>query len=801
MRRYLLPIFISILVTIGAALVLATGYLAYKSISSIVASIHNEAKPDDKLLIIRDIATSLDQAENSVRIFAYTRNEDDLEPYKSLIQNINDQIVALEKAGTGNQRLVSNIDTISDLIEQKIIVWNEMLTLYNAKTATQYIDTISQKLESKIESDSLRKNRNIFKKIFKRQKKEELDEKQIIRNIEQFKEVDRQYEQQVKEKEIKLARTGKQLTTRLYNLIEKMKQDERADRAARLKEANILAEETYRWIGWFSIFGTVSGLLVIIVITVYIRKSRASQKALLASKQQVETLAKTKEQFMANVSHELRTPMNVISGFVDQLLKKPMEEGTRSTLKIIKSSSDHLVRIINDVLDFSKLQAGKMKLDKIHFNVDDLLEEIRLFFQKQATDKQLVFDVEKGDGFPTLLFGDPVRLKQILINLAGNSIKFTSQGFVKIAMDAENEKGRNFTLKILVEDTGIGIDKENLKKIFDDFTQADSATTRNYGGTGLGLSIVKKIVDLHKGTIEVESMKNKGSRFICKIPYEIGEKDEVLQFINKTSSIPEEVRQKKILVVDDEVYNRKLMGSILNKLSISFDEAGDGIQAMEILAKKQYDIILLDVQMPGADGFAVLEFVRKSLGISKNKTAIILTTARTVTKEDLEQFKKSGIDECLQKPFTEEQLVHTLGSLYSGMEKSSPQTGLQVEKTESLNSNPASLEELYKFAGKDKNFVKEMLEKFMESAENGLREMKTAQPEDSFEKIGNITHKLASPCRHIGALKLLKHIKHAEHLASNSGNAEEIKDAITNIANEYTRVKTYIKEHLENLSN
>ncbi len=801
MRKHLLEIVIGLLITIGAALVIGSGYLSYQSISAIVSSIHKENKPDEKLLLIRDIATGLDKAEDGIRIYAYSRRKSDLAAYKLFLQNIEDQVYTLQIADSTNISFLQNIDTISDLIEQKLSVWNEILSLYNTKVANQYLDTISEQLESKVESDSVRKNRKFFKKVFKRHKKEEIDEEKIIQDIEQFKQEDNKYALQAKQKELKLARTSNELTGRLYNLINKIQEDERIKRQHKANEADSLAKETYVWIGWLTLSGTLSALLVIIVLSIYIRKTRASHKALEASKLQTENLTKTKELFMANVSHELRTPMNAISGFVDQLLKKPLEESLKSTLNIIKSSSDHLVKVINEVLDFSKLQSGKMKLEAIHFNSSTVLDEIKYLFKIKAEEKQIEYTIEKGKKLPEVLFGDEVRLKQILINLISNAIKFTKNGSVNVFLDAENLKDQKFILSIIIEDTGIGIDKDNLDNIFEDFTQAEVETTRKFGGTGLGLSIVKKLIDLQKGTIKVESIKNKGSRFTCKIPYESGNIDKIEgSDIIIPAKIPEGLVNKKVLIADDEIYNRKLISSILKKWKMAFDQAEDGEKAIELLSKQQYDIIILDKQMPGADGLAVAKHIRQTMNRKQEEVSIILSSAAIADKDDLIRYKSLGIDAYLPKPFTEELLLSTLIEIFNTTDAQFENDNFTTLESNKENSSEVNLDELYNFAGNDLKFVMEMLNSFKESFERGFNEMNQFLKDNNMQEINNTAHKMASPCRHIGAEKLLELVKRAEHESQMNKDTRQIKKTFAAIENEYELVKSHIDDHIIKLN-
>ena len=801
MRKHAFEILVSVLVTIGVALVLATGYLSYTSISSIVESIHEDNRPDEKLNLISDIATGIEKAESSIRLYPYTKQKSDLRPYRDLITGIDDQLDSLRRSAEGEERFLKNIDTVAGLIERKIEVWNDMLALSDANVASQYLDTISRQLESKIESDSLRKNRSIFKKLFKKQKKQEIDEEKIVRDIEDIREQEKLRAQRVKQKEIQLAVTSTQLTERFYSLINKLKADEQAERISKAEKANILAMETYRWIGWFALSATLASILVIFVISTYMRKIRASRKALEASKAEAENLAKTKELFVANVSHEIRTPMNVISGFVDQLLRKPLEESLAATLKIVKSSSDHLVRIINDILDFSKLQSGKMKLEPVHYRIRNVMNEIRLLFQGQAAENKSELVIADSGQLPDVLYGDPVRLKQILINLVSNAIKFTKDGRVEVHISATNFSGNNMQLTLEVKDTGIGIDNANLEKIFEDFTQAGGDTSRKYGGTGLGLSIVNKLVDLHNGTINVESRINKGTRFTIQLPYRNGEPDKVEENMPQKIDLPENIRKMKVLVVDDEVYNRKLMSTILEKWKLNFEEAKDGNEAIEKVNNDTYDFILLDVQMPGPDGFEVTDYIRKSLELSTDQTAIILTTATSVSREEYEKYKARGIDAYLPKPFTEELLLKAMTNVLDGKGESEFDRKPVTSKKTDDGTSPLNLEELRRFAGNDQAFVKEMLEKYMESFEDGMSKMKQAISDNNLQMVSDMAHKLASPSRHIGAISLLENIKKVESLADNGGNPEKIRQVIEQSEVDYKAVKNAIRKHLEKTEN
>jgi len=797
MKRFLLEIQIGLLVIVGVALVLATGYLAYTGMTSILLSVSKESKPDIKLNLIQLLATDLEKAENGVRLYAYSHHDRDLLPYYKLITGIDDQINRLREEGQGSRDFSENMDTVSDLIGKKILLWNEMLPLYTIQQSEMYLDTISKELENKIESDSLRKSRGILKKLFQRQEKLELDKEKMVRDIEQAKIEDSHRSVQIRNKELELAEANSRLTMQFYDLVKRMEEEEYRVRKQKALDADRMADETYQWIGWFSLAAVLSLLLVILVITRYIRKSHTYQLALMKAKNEAENLAKAKEMFVANVSHELRTPMNVISGFVDQLLKKPQEEENGKTLQIIKSSTDHLVRIVNDILDFSKLESGKMKLEPVHFKAREVFNELLLLFQKTTREKNIQLEVEVNDGIPEVLFGDSIRLKQILINLTGNAIKFTSEGKVSVHVNALNQVAGHLDLTITVSDTGIGIANDKLDMIFEDFTQAESGTSQKFGGTGLGLSIVKKLIDLHDGKIKVHSKITEGTTFECQLPYKKGYTEDVPRTQVQTFNVPETIQALNILVVDDEPYNRKLVGTILKKWRVNFKEAESGEHALQVLKSGNFDVILMDNRMPGLDGLETSWIIRKSVEQDASKLAIVSFSAAIISKDQLKTFAKAGIHTSLPKPFTEEDLLKILLKL-KNLKLEDVKTKKKIQPpVDKKEHSRIDLKQLYRVAGDDESFVIEMLKKFIESFDAGYKIMRDSINRKEFSMTGGAAHKLVSPCRHIGAEALLDILKEIEMESDKKNSTMDMKMKAEEARIEYEIVKKQILDHLQ----
>ena len=373
---------------------------------------------------------------------------------------------------------------------------------------------------------------------------------------------------------------------------------------------------------------------------------------------ELEKATRIKSDFLANMSHEIRTPLNAIMGFIDIIKENEHNKKNDEYLNIVKSSSDSLLNIINDILDFSKIESGNMTLENIEFNLKQIVKDIGLLFYEKAKEKDINIKIQFDKNLPSLISGDPVRFKQIAINLISNAIKFTPEnGIVKMNVMYKLD---SHILTFEVEDSGIGISSQNINKIFNPFLQEDSSTTRKFGGTGLGLSICSNLVKLMDGELKVSSKLNEGSKFYFSIP--IIENKSIDKFKEVKKEIKEDFNfiSKKVLLVEDNKANQMFMKVILNKMGLVFDIANDGLEAVNMFKINSYDTILMDENMPNMNG---IEATRQILNIEKennlNHTPIIALTANAL-KGDRERFLNAGMDEYLTKPLNKIKLTKTL---------------------------------------------------------------------------------------------------------------------------------------------
>ena len=386
------------------------------------------------------------------------------------------------------------------------------------------------------------------------------------------------------------------------------------------------------------------------------------EEELINAKNIAETASSAKAQFLSVMSHEIRTPMNAVIGLTHLLLQNKPREDQKENLHTLKFSAENLLALINDILDFSKIEAGKIDFESVDFLMKDIINGLYHSFHMKAEEKSIamVFDIDED--LPEVLVGDPTRLIQIFNNLVSNAVKFTNQGKVVVKILSEKINDENLDLLVTISDSGIGIPPEKLDHVFESFTQASSSTTRKFGGTGLGLAITKKLIDLQDGEISVKSVMSKGTSFKFKIPlgYKKGEHEvQETGIFSSKIELFSSLKGYKILLVEDNIINVMVAKQFLEQWELYIVHAENGKQAIEALSKEDFDVILMDIQMPEMDGYTATTVIRKLPDEKKKNIPIVALTASAMT-EVQERVFKVGMNDFITKPFNPNELYTKL---------------------------------------------------------------------------------------------------------------------------------------------
>ena len=486
---------------------------------------------------------------------------------------------------------------------------------------------------------------------------------------------------------------------------------------------------------------------------------------------------KAKELFLANISHEIRTPINGIAGMASLLSQSPNIDEQATYLHAIQSAADNLKVIINDILDLASIESGKLKLEEIGFNLNDLLHSLVNTFSFQASEKNIELHYQLDVNANQIFIGDPVRLNQILLNLISNALKFTHTGSISISCHVKKKETKKYLLTFEVRDSGIGIPKDKLATIFESFSQADPSVTRKYGGTGLGLTIVKQLVELQHGSIQVESEEGTGSTFSFTIPYQLGSRDNIKGHLTKGSPLlKKSLKDFSVLLVEDNDINRLYASSILKIWDCKIDIAENGFVAVEKIKSEDYDIVLMDIQMPVMDGFEATKAIRASAP-PKNQLPIIALTANA-TRKDIEQCLASGMNDCIPKPFTPEDLYNKLVRYKSGANKHRPKpNSVPVKKI-------VDLAYLRNISNNNQKFIDDMIIAFQESIPKSIQEIKVNAQAGEWALLARAIHKVKPSLTLIGLQSCREKALVLEDLAKQQKDIDKIPSLANKLCEE-----------------
>ncbi|MBF0396663.1 MAG: response regulator [Desulfobacterales bacterium] len=487
---------------------------------------------------------------------------------------------------------------------------------------------------------------------------------------------------------------------------------------------------------------------------------KKTNEELLIAKEISDAAAKAKSEFLANISHEIRTPMNPIINVTRMLLETKLDDEQRDYAELILSSSTTLLNLLNELLDFSKIEAGKITFEHVYFNLRHMIEQISSLMSLKANEKGLYLEIDIEQSVWEHLRGDPMRLRQILLNLLGNAIKFTNKGGITIHIRSEKDDNSKITLKFSIKDTGIGISKKYMQNIFNPFSQEDDSMTRKNGGTGLGLSICKQLVEMMSGQIGVESEKGIGSNFWFTAVFEKDSPSETTK-VEKPISIQKQASKIKILVAEDNVPNQIVAKSILEKYGFLVNIAINGNEVLEKLQKENYHIILMDVQMPYMDGYETTRIIRRNY----SDIPIIAMTAHAL-KDDHDLCLKAGMNDYIAKPIDPSEMISVINKYITASDEK-----IVFDKHDFINRFDS-----------DNILDKKIINLFNENFKEYLINLKTALNDKDVERFNFYSNCIKEISANISAQRLYSIVSEIEFSAKNQDI--EILDKELEVLNE-----------------
>ena len=835
-RSWSLHAKIIVMFTIALVAVGATGWVVRENSITLNNTVASLTKPDRELLRMRDVLAFLSEAENNIRIYSLTGDDAYFNYYNYLISAVETSLDSLKEEARNDYSKKSRLDSVAVLLGQRNNLINDYLSirqerekfdfaseaytqivhvtpdslnnqLRTSTTVVTVFDTIHRDLWNHEADDT--KNQTLFnkvKKLFsKKQDEAEAEEPvsprrepvvlsttrvttdtafvrkpdtAIYRNVKKALNRVRVREMaaydQLKTRELNMLRNSSLLIDQVMKIFRQLEINQSRLTAKRGIEAEAKARYSVRVMTAVSITALMFLLLMLVLIVRGLRRSNNYRRRLVTSSRQMQVLARVKEEFLANMSHEIRTPLSSIIGFSDQLIHTPLNQVQKEYLGAVRRSSRHLLQTVNDILDLSRMGAGKLHIEEIPFRLTDILDDVLITFQMSAAEKGLEFETACNTGSNIVLQGDPLRLKQILYNLLSNAIKFTDKGSITVLCNIECSD--TFCEAIIeVHDTGIGIDPEAQANIFDDFRQAESSSARRFGGSGLGLAISRRLARMQDGDITVTSRPGEGSVFTVRIPYPLS--SEIPAEVDQIDLTPEvNLKGRRILVVDDDVFNILLARIIAENSGMLVDAASDGIQAKDLVSTRPYDIVMTDVQMPGLSGYELVSFIREHPDPAVSGMPVIAFTASKVNRYE-SRYLDAGFNEVLQKPFSEADFLQRIAAHLAIALPPSAQPAFEAPKEERL----FDLKQADTFTGGNPEQMASIIRSFIHTSQVAVKELWDFAEQGNYEAIIFLAHKLLTSYGHMGVNRALPLLQQLEQLNMEEAEAEKVKILVRQI--------------------
>jgi len=811
--------------------------ITYNSFIELSRTKQSLSHPNRKLLMLNSALADIYEAESNIRAYNLTRNENYLNIYFSFLLKINDKVDTLLYLTNDSPSQKVKIETIKQLLEQKEKVLDEFIdfklqdhsslfyekAMYEiakvqamsnskepilAKTTTtttsrrdtvvkkdppqktgffgrikgwisgsEKVDTTVTKVHVETHIDTLVRSGNMPDTLVG----------SVVDILNQIRSEQDAVRERASLKELELLKSDKELMDQIRVIISMLEREEISQSYKRTNNAEEVVNKSTIIVLALGGAALVMLLLFLAIIFRDITKGTYYRNELYEAKKYAEKLLKVKEQFLANMSHEIRTPLSSIIGLTRQIKKTELNPRQEDYVKLLSFSSEHLLSVINDILDFSKIDAGQIKIENIPFNLHEVIQESINSLREKATEKSISLEFVDANQLNKTIWGDPFRLKQIILNLLSNAIKFTEKGSITVNISYFEINGNFVRVQIKVTDTGIGIPKEQQSLIFDEFTQADPSTTRRYGGSGLGLTIVKKLTELQGGEVGLESEVGVGTSISVTIPFRLGGQ----QVESKTEtisqlSVPTGVRA---LIIDDDEVNRLISEELLKNIGISSDSTGNPTEINNLIDNNEYQIILTDIHMPDLSGYDVLALVKK-----KDYTVPVIALTANSMIDNPNHFAEKGFSGYLIKPYTEKELIKTIEPFIRITQSSTQNIRIEENKNEEYD-----LSDIYRFSGGDIASAKLILSTFLDNTDRNIVELNNHIKSKDIKSASAVAHKMKPAFRQFKIYNIAGLLLKIEKLEDNRESIREAKELSDELNIQLKPIQKSLRKELENM--
>ncbi|WP_281991030.1 hybrid sensor histidine kinase/response regulator [Aquimarina aggregata] len=756
---------------VAGLLAVTAFWVIYRQISNYTQITEIKNENNEKLFLVGKAITGLYEAESLTRNIVQTSDIAKFDIYKTKIDTILTTINKVSEISDDTLQ-TKKIDSIKYLIDSKNKNLEELIEIYRQRKKKGIYATAIDELKKANESFGDPNYEKRFKNLESKHKKamfniinllkednanrltnQTMDSvtttvRQVLTELEKK---EKKYKREISLKENNILKNDQITTKKLRDLLAAIENNERTQYVARLQASSKVMDDTSNII---VIIATISLLIAIIflyLITKDVSKSQKYRNELEAEKTYTESLLKTRESLINTVTHDLRSPLNTVIGYSDLLERTGLSNKQKHYLDHLKKSSDYILHLVNDLLDLSKLEAGRMLIEELPFSPKELIENTISSVIPINDKKNLEILIHTDDQLDNQYLGDPFRIKQVLTNLVNNAYKFTDEGTITIESEITENGLAEKQLVIAVKDTGIGITNEQQKYIFEEFSQGDDETEKRYGGFGLGLAITKKIIKLLDGKITLTSEPEKGSTFTFYIPIKLTN-SLVREEENETLEI-QNFHNKKVLIVDDDPSQLALTSEVASLAGLSYDVCKNGVDALALLDNNTYDLILTDIQMPKMDGFELLKTIKTNT--NQTKLPVIALSGRTDIS--FSEYQEAGFSGSLRKPYSPKALIDLIAEILS-VDLISPQ-----ETNNGITDEDYSLNDLMLFAHGDSDSLYAILDTFYDSTIDNVNDLKISLEEKDSIRIKQIAHKMLPMFKQIKAKDVIPILEKLEH--------------------------------------